>query len=175
MSKFPEHVLGPGTPVGKEMVRLIRKLGPETEHIAAETDPSASRKARIDSRREWPDSPTSDVPDRFPLFQLLGDVDLMVWPELGTAVDTAGTVAAHLLEAGQWIVVAANTVGEVVTKQLASGGHIARIVTRPATGAATGEGFDFKGPTEYLDAVRRSRGHIAWLHRQASTPKDRGG
>ena len=171
MLKFAEeNLLGHGTPIDKGIVRLIRSLGPESEHVLALTDPAAARKERIESRREWPDSPMSDVPDRYPLFHLLGDVDMMVWPELGTAVDQAGRVAAHLRDAGQWILVGEATIGEVVIKQLPSGGHIARAIT-----PATGTGFPFAGPKRFLEAVGRASARIAALHAQAHERQDRGG
>lgn len=171
MHSFAEELLGAGTPVDRHIVRLLRSLGPESVHVPSVTDPAASRVERIESRREWPDSAVSDVPDRFPLFQLLGEVDMVAWPDLGTAVDQSGRVAAHLREPGAWILIGESTVGEVVIELQPSGGHIVRAVTAKFTG----HGFGFSGPTEFLAAVARARAEIDWLDTQARAPQDRGG
>lgn len=171
MHSIAEELLGAGTPVDKQTVRLVRSLGPESVHVPSITDPAAARVDRIESRREWPDSAASDVPDRFPLFELMGEVDMVAWPELGTAVDEAGRVAAHLREPGAWVLVGESTVGEVVIEMLPSGGHIARAVTANFTS----HGFGFSGPTEFLAAVARARAEIDWLDTQARAPQDRGG
>ena len=172
MAQFAaERVLGHGTRIDKAMVTLVRSLGPQNEHVLPETDPATARQQRIDTRREWPDSPMSDVPDRFPLFELLGDVEMMVWPELGTAVDEGGRVAAHLRDAGQWILVGEATAGQVVIKQLASGGHIVRAVSP----RCIGDGFEFSGPDGFLDAVGLAKARVDWLQLQSHAPQDRGG
>lgn len=169
MLKFAESVLGPGTPVDLEFVRLVRSLGPESEHVAPVTDPATARAARIETRREWADSLMSDVPDRYPLFELLHDADLTVWPELGTAVDHLGHVAAHLLDSGQWMPITDATSGEVVVKQLASGRYIVRTVTD-----CSGHGFEFNGAQGFLNAAGRASARIEWLYSQTHEPQDRG-
>ncbi len=105
MATFATSVLGTGTAIDRETVRILHRVGPEAAHISVVTDPSATRGDRIQSRREWPDSAVSDVPDRYPLFEVLGDVDMIAWPALGTVVDQTGRVAAHLRDTEGWIMI----------------------------------------------------------------------
>lgn len=173
MQSFAEDVLGHGTPIAREIAQLVHALGTDDAHLSPITDPRASRQARIETRREWPDSPMSDVPDRCALFELIGDVDLMAWPELGTAMDAQGRVAAHLKHCGRWVLVEPATAGTVVVEDLASGGHIARVALAGSGPVATG-GFPFVGPDAYIAAVRRAREHMARLDEELLEPQDRG-
>ena len=170
MLKHAEAVLGHGTPISLAMVRLVRSLGPESAHVLAATDPASARQARIDSRREWPDSALSDVPDRYPLFELMHSTDMMVWPELGAAVDDNGVVAAHLHDAGQWLLIGDASVGEVITMQLPSGRYVARTMTPRLTGS----GFVFNDAMSFLAAVSKASAHIAGLYARLHEPQDRG-
>ncbi len=170
MQPFAEDVLGHGTPIPKEIASLMHGLGADDAHLSAITDPQASRQARMDTRRERPDSPMSDVPDRFALFDLLGNADLMAWPDLGTAIDDRGRIAAHLRDCGRWVLVNAHTEGTLVIDQLASGGHVVRVLdgSRPELGST------FLGPDAYLAAVRRARLHIERAEAEQFEPQDRG-
>ena len=170
LATFAASVLGHGTVVDRETVRILHSLGPETAHVSAVTDPSAARGERMQTRREWPDSAVSDVPDRYPLFEVLGDVDMVAWPALGTAVDETGRVAAHLRDAEQWILIDATTAGQVVIEQQPSGAHIVRAMTK----SGSGREFEFVGPKAFLEAVGRARAQIEWQESRARAPQDRG-
>jgi hypothetical protein len=173
MQSFAEDVLGHGTPIAREIAQLVHGLGMDDAHLSPITDPRASREARIETRREWPDSPMSDVPDRYALFALMGDVDLMAWPELGTAMDSQGRIAAHLDNQGRWILIQPDTMGSVVVEDLASGGHIARVALAGFSRTSAG-GFPFSGPDDYITAVRRAREHMQRLDAELLEPQDRG-
>lgn len=170
MQPFAEDVLGHGTPIPKEIARLMHGLGADDAHLSAVTDPSASRQSRIDTRREWPDSPLSDVPDRCALFELMGNVDLMAWPDLGTAIDERGLVAAYARDGGRWLLVQPTTQGTVVVDPLCGGGHVVRVLDAvlPAAGSV------FLGPEAYIAAVRRARLQIERLEAEQFEPQDRG-
>ena len=170
MLTLAASVLGPGTSIDRETVRILHNVGPEAVHVSAVTDPSAARRERMQTRREWPDSAVSDVPDRYPLFEVLGDVDMVAWPALGTAVDQSGRVAAHLRDAEQWILILEGTVGQVVIEQQPSGVHIARVITP----APRGHDLEFAGPSAFLEAVGRARTQIEWRESHARAPQDRG-
>lgn len=170
LATFAASVLGDGTALDRETVRILHSVGPEAAHVSAVTDPAATRGDRIQTRREWPDSAVSDVPDRYPLFEVLGDVDMIAWPALGTAVDQLGRVAAHLRDAEQWVLIDAHTRGQVVIEQQPSGGHIVRTALR-----LSGEhALDFAGPKAFLEAVGRARAQIEWTEARARAPQDRG-
>ena len=183
LATFAASVLGNGTVVDRETVRILHSLGPETAHVSAVTDPSAARGERMQTRREWPDSAVSDVPDRYPLFEVLGDIDMVAWPALGTAVDETGRVAAHLRDAEQWILIDATTAGQVVIEQQPSGAHIVRAMTNAGSGAhivramtkaGSGHEYEFVGPKAFLEAVGRARTQIEWQESRARAPQDRG-
>ncbi len=167
---YAASVLGNGTAVDRETVRILHSVGPEAMHVSAVTDPAATRGERMQTRREWPDSAVSDVPDRYPLFEVLGDVDMVAWPTLGTAVDHVGRVAAHLHDADQWVPIDATTSGHVVIEQQPSGGHIVRTTMQQPGEHA----FEFVGPKAFLEAVARARTQIEWIETRARAPQDRG-
>lgn len=166
-----EAALGAAIHLDKQTVRLIRRLGAENEHVLPVTDPAAARQLRMETRREWPDSPASDVPDRFPLFQLMGEVDLYVWPEWGCAIDPSGRLAAHLRDPGQWTRIHESTQGEVVVERLASGGFLIRTAT---TSGRTGSGFAFRGVDGFLEAISKAKAEIDRFEKESHEPQDRG-
>ena len=112
----------------------------------------------------------SDVPDRSPLFELFGPIDMTAWPDLGTAVDANGRIAAHLHTPGQWVLVDDDCRGEVLVRHLASGDYVVR-ATSPG---CSGRGQAFCGANAYIAAVGRAKGQIESLVADARAPQDRG-